>query len=106
MKDKPLPPIACDLHRLTAAEREREKRLLDEVRKAAVEIRDVPAGYTLQFPGDAGIVLTLAEFITLERACCAFLDFELRCEAEGGPVSLSMTGREGVKQFLQKLLSQ
>ena len=106
MEDKPAPPIACDLHKLTAAEREREKSLLDEVRKAALEIRDIPSGYALQFPGDAGTVLTLAEFITLERACCPFLDFELRCEAEGGAVSLSMTGREGVKQFLQKLLSQ
>jgi hypothetical protein len=85
MEDKPA-PIACDLHKLTAAEREREKSLLDEVRKAALEIRDVPSGYALQFPGDASTVLTLAEFITLERACCPFLNFELRCEAEGGAV--------------------
>jgi hypothetical protein len=108
MEDKPAPPIACDLHKLTSVKREREKNLLNEVRKAALEIRDLHLGYALRFPGDAGTVLTLAEFITLERACCPFLDFELRCEAEGGPVSLSVTvtGREGVKQFLEQLLIQ
>ena len=105
MEDKPAPPIACHLHKLTAAEREREKSLLNDVRKAA-EIRDLRSGYTLRFPGDAGTVLALAEVITRERACCPCLDFELRCEAEGGAVSLSMTGREGVKQFLERLLIQ
>src|SRR5215471_8461622 len=40
-----------------------------------------------------------AEFITLERLCCPFYDFALESEREGGPVWLTLTGREGVKEF-------
>jgi hypothetical protein len=99
-------PIACDLNKLTDAERERERNLLIEIRNATLEIRDLPLGYALRFSGESSTVLKLAEFITLERLCCHFLNFELRCEAEGGSVWLIATGHEGVKQFLKALLSQ
>jgi hypothetical protein len=99
-----LTPIACDLHKLTDAERERERKLLMDIRNATLEIRDLPLGYALRFSGDSSIVLMLAEFMALERLCCAFLNLELRCEADGGPVWLNATGREGVKQFLRTLL--
>jgi hypothetical protein len=99
-------PIVCDLNKLTDAEREREQKLLMEIWNAALEISELPSGYALRFSGDSSIVLRLAEFVTLERLCCPFLHFELRCEAEGGPVWLIATGRKGVKQFLKMLLSQ
>ena len=99
-------PIACDLHKLTEAERKQEQGLLTEIRNAALEIKDLPLGYTLRFGGDSATVRKLAEFITLERVCCPFLEFDLRCEAEGGPIWLCITGGEGVKQFLGSLLSQ
>ena len=105
MEAKPA-PIACDLHKLTEAERSREQSLLTEIRDAALELRDLPMGYALRFSGDSATVLKLAEFITLERVCCPFLNFELRCDAEGGPVWLNLTGRDSVKQFLAVLLSQ
>ena len=98
-------PIAYDLSKLTDAEREREQELLMEIRNAALEIREIPSGYELRFSGDSSIVLRLAEFITLERLCCPFLNFE-RLAAEGGPVWLIATGRKGVKQFLKMLLCQ
>jgi len=104
MEAKPA-PIACDLHKLTEAERSREQSLLTEIRDAALELRDLPMGYALRFSGDSATVLKLAEFITLERVCCPFLNSELRCEAEGGPVWLNVTGREGIKQFLETILS-
>jgi hypothetical protein len=63
-------PIACELHKLTEAERKREQSLLIEMRNAALEIKDLPLGYILRFTGDSATVLKLAEFITLERVCC------------------------------------
>jgi hypothetical protein len=36
-----------------------------------------------------------------ERACCPFFDIDMRLEREGGSFWLSLTGREGVKQFIQ-----
>src|SRR5262245_19332682 len=99
-------PIACALHLLTEAERKREQNLLTEIRNAALEIKGHPFGYALLFAGDSATVLQVAEFITLERVCCPFLEFHLRCEAESGPVWLNITGREPAKQFLGQLLGQ
>jgi hypothetical protein len=36
-----------------------------------------------------------------ERACCPFFDIDMRLEREGGSLWLGLTGREGVKQFIQ-----
>lgn len=40
-----------------------------------------------------------AEYVTLERLCCPFFDFALEAKREAGPVWLTLTGREGVKEF-------
>ena len=36
-----------------------------------------------------------------ESRCCPFLRFEIAVDAEGGPVRLSLGGREGVREFLR-----
>ena len=46
-----------------------------------------------------------AEFIALERLCCPFLNFGLEIKAEGGPVWLRLSGREGVKAFIREEIS-
>jgi hypothetical protein len=42
-----------------------------------------------------------AEWISFERLCCPFFSFQLDIASEGAPIWLRMTGREGVKQFMQ-----
>ena len=37
----------------------------------------------------------------LERLCCPFVRFRLEMEEDGGPLYLSLTGRDGVKEFLR-----
>jgi hypothetical protein len=44
-----------------------------------------------------------AEYVSLERHCCPFLEFKLVQEAEGGAVWLHLMGRE-VKEFLNSQL--
>jgi hypothetical protein len=99
-------PIACNLQDLAESERTREQELLGYVREASLERKELSAGYALRFPGDSDAVLKVAEFVTLERLCCPFLNFELLIEAEGGPVWLKVTGRSGVKEFLDTVLSK
>lgn len=70
-------------------------RGLDQV----VELSD---GYALRFPGSAGWIAKLVEFVVHERDCCPFFAFELAIEANGGPVWLRLRG-VGVKQFLELL---
>lgn len=42
-----------------------------------------------------------ASFITKGRLCCPFFGFSLQLDPEGGAPWLSLTGREGVKPFIQ-----
>lgn len=95
-------PIACSL---TAAEgRQREQMLQREVFSGIQEIRELPDGYALRYPGDAAWLDTLSDFIRFERECCPFFTFELRCEPERGPLWLRLRGPEGVKGFVAGML--
>ena len=58
-------------------------------------------GYALRFPMETSLFITLAEFITLERACCPFFHFRLEVAPEAEVAWLSLTGGEGVKPLLE-----
>jgi len=42
-----------------------------------------------------------AEFITLERLCCPFFEFELIAEKADGSMWLRLKGGDGVKDFIK-----
>ena len=60
----------------------------------------IPAGVPY-LRADAGTVQLVTEWVIGERACCPFFDIDMRLEREGGSLWLGLTGREGVKQFIQ-----
>ena len=43
----------------------------------------------------------LVAWVGLERRCCSFFRFQLEFGGEAGPVTLRLTGREGVKDFIR-----
>ena len=93
------PPFACRANALDKAQRQRQQALLDTVRRIALGKRDLPEGLALSFPGDAAVFLQLAEWISLERRCCPFLDFALEWKQDDG-VTVRLTGQPGVKEFI------
>jgi len=66
------------------------------------ESRELQDGYEFRFASLPSLLTSLAEFISLEKLCCPFLKFAIAVEAEGGPVWLRLTGREGVKAFIRE----
>jgi hypothetical protein len=96
-------PIVCRL--LEPELRAREQTLLREAFGDAAEARELADGYALRYPGEAGWLATLAEFIRLERACCPFLRFELHAEQQDGPLWLRLRGPAGAKAFLAELMA-
>jgi hypothetical protein len=91
-------PIACVL---TSAElQERRRTVLERVRRAVVEVKELADGYAYSFPSQGDWLKELSALIDLERQCCPFLRFRLTVEANGGPVWLELTGPEGTKEFL------
>src|SRR5262245_2474297 len=94
-------PIACNLNALDREQRLRHQSLTAQLRSAAQETRELADGYSFRLPSDEATIQRIAEWITLERRCCPFIAFGLEVGREGGPLWLSLTGREGVKPFLK-----
>jgi len=91
-------PIACTL---TAPElQERRRTVLQKVRSAVVEVRELENGYSYSFPSAEDWLVEVAGLIDLERQCCPFLRFQITVEENGGPLWLEMTGPPGTKEFL------
>jgi len=64
------------------------------------EVRELPDGYALRFPGTDEWLRRLAEFVAAERRCCPFFAFTLQFEPDHGPIWLSLRGPEGVKEIV------
>jgi hypothetical protein len=94
-------PFTCNVSGLDAAQRQRWEVLLMQLNDAKQEVRELPDGYAFRFPANSAMLKDVAEFITYERSCCPFFDFELAVEREGGPLWLRLKGRRGVKAFIK-----
>lgn len=95
-------PIACVMAALDDEQRRRRAELEGHLSARIEEVREVADGYAVRLPADARTLVEVAEFVTYERLCCPFLDFEIQVEREGGPLWLRLTGREGVKEFVRE----
>ena len=91
-------PIACTL---TAPElQERRFKVLQKVRRAVLEVKELQDGCAYTFPSDSLWLGEVSGLIDLERQCCPFLRFRLTVEENGGSLMLEITGPEGTKEFL------
>jgi hypothetical protein len=91
---------------LDGVERRHRAGLTAELASRLAGIEELPDGFAFIFPRERPLFLTLAEWVTLERRCCPFLSFELVLEDREAPVSLRLTGRPGVKEFLRLEFSE
>ena len=95
-------PIACVMAALDDEQKQRRKELEERVSAAIEEVRELPDGYAVRLFSESQTVQDVAEFVTYERLCCPFLDFEIEVGREGGPLWLRLRGREGVKEFVRQ----
>jgi hypothetical protein len=94
-------PIACAL---TSAElQERRQTILQKIRSAVIESRELQDGYAYCFASENQQLAEIASMIELERQCCPFLRFSLTIEPNGGPIWLELTGPDGTKEFLAEI---
>jgi hypothetical protein len=94
------PTIACKLDALTPAERQRHADLLRELGRMTTGTRETSDGYALTLRSDASDFQRVAEWISLERRCCPFLNFNLKWGGGDDNPSLELGGGPGVKSFL------
>ncbi len=98
--EKTVNGLACNIDGIPPQDRPRYTQLLEALRHAIQEKRELPDGYALrldtaQFTNDQAL-----EWIELQRKCCPFLELEVRWDIQNGPVWLHLKGPEGVKDFI------
>ncbi len=94
-------PFACDMNAIEPAQREHHLAAAREVFQAVQSIRELPTGYAFQLPNETRLLIRSAEFIAYERLCCPFFGLAIEVEPERGALWLQLTGREGVKPFIE-----
>ena len=91
-RSQPAVPVACDMSAFSKDERQRYQTLRTKVMNGIEEVVETPSG----FRGRVGQGIQageIAEWMSLERRCCPFLDLGLRLtsdraqwlELQGGP---------------------
>lgn len=98
-------PLACDMNVFTPAERENHIENTLQLYRTVLDIRDAENGFEFIFPNTTELA-KLTEFISNERLCCPFLEFTLRIEPNETPISLTLTGPEGTREFLREEFSE
>jgi hypothetical protein len=93
-------PFACDMTAIAPEQRDAHVATIQRLFSSVQSKRELPDGYAFELPNESDTLLTVAEFISLERLCCPFFGFGLEIEREGGSVWLKLTGRQGVKPFI------
>ena len=93
------PPLACRVNALDKTQRRRQQELLDVMRRSALAKEELPLGYAFRLKAEAALFQQAAEWISLERLCCPFVEFTLEWK-QGETVWVRLTGAPGVKEFI------
>jgi hypothetical protein len=91
----------CNTKALNPAEREQHKQLTDKLISTRTQIVELDKGYEFQFrPSDTSLA-ELGGWVVAEAKCCPFFDFHIDLENEGTLLCLRLTGKPGIKAFIQ-----
>jgi hypothetical protein len=91
----------CNLKALDMKERARHLLLTLEIERARVETVEMSNGFAFRFSDGTVSLAELAEWVSAERKCCPFFDFEIEQQADSGPLWLKLRGKEGAKAFMR-----
>lgn len=95
-------PFMCSIEKaLTKEQRAHKKALSEKMESARTDTVEIPDGYVFRFRPEAISFAEIADWVATERVCCPFFDLAIEAERESGPISLRITGRDGVKNFIR-----
>ena len=95
-------PLACSLEKtLTKEQRAHKREIMQKMAAARIDTKEIADGYVFRFRPEAVSFTEIADWVSTERICCPFFDLAIESERENGPLSLRITGRDGVKQFIR-----
>lgn len=95
-------PIACDPTAIDKDEREAHEKNATALFERITDLRERSDGYAFRLPAETEVVRSAGAFISRERLCCPFFRFTLEVTSDEGPVWLHLTGRDGVKAYVEE----
>ena len=96
--------IACNIHALNTAERQEHSTATKRLLAAVTLRRELKNGYVFELDKTRITLTQVAELVENEKRCCPFFEFQIKLVRESGPLSLTLTGRNGVKQLIETVL--
>ena len=91
----------CNAKALNPAEREHHKLLTAKLISARTQIVELDKGYEFQFRPSEISLAELGGWVVTEAKCCPFFNFHIDLENEGTLLCLRLTGKPGIKSFIQ-----
>lgn len=83
-ENRPL-PIACNMSVFNPKAMVRYAAVAQRLKASGLHNQELPDGWRLSFVLVSTTLVTLAEFIALERLCCPFIEFTLRLDPAARP---------------------
>jgi hypothetical protein len=96
-------PIMCELGQ--EALRARREDVLARLAERAIKQEETANGYVFTFDASSDTLRLLTAAIDAERQCCRWLRFALTVEPDGGPITLTLSGPDGSREFLSALFA-
>lgn len=88
--------------KLTTTElRKRNATVIASLKKQLLQKKELINGYAYRFKGTDAVLDELSSFIKTERACCDFFVYGISISGDKSEAWLSLTGAEGVKEFIK-----
>ena len=98
-KDQETIELYCNMEAIPLENRQTHQTTAQRLMaQANLEIKELADGYAFKFPAEE--YETITRYIANERLCCPFFTFELKIEANQGPIWLHLRGGEQIKAFL------
>jgi hypothetical protein len=104
MSEQKNPAIVCNIDAIAAEDWDRHVAVGTHVFASVQEVQTLSDGYALRLPAESAMLRDVAEYISNERLCCAFVHFTVDVEPAGGPFWLRLTGAEGAKDYMRTVI--
>ena len=92
-------PYTCNMAALTAEDLAVYETLTETLLASIQEKKELKDGYAFRLPPEK--LVDSAQWVSFERQCCPFFEFELEVAKDGGPVWLRITGGKAIKEFIR-----
>ena len=99
-------PLACNMGVFTPPQRDVHLQVIDQLFQKVESVQQNENGYEFTLPNQTDLIIRIGEFIANERLCCPFLEFALKVTPNNKPISLLLTGPEGIHEFMRAEFSE